>query len=79
MRALWASGQQLDARARQIGNGTGDRSLMEMARWCDALTGLMAYDLGATDSGIHDEEVRAELTLHGGSSPRGSQAHRRTG
>ena len=27
----------------------------------DALLGLMAYDLGATDSGIHDENLRARV------------------
>jgi len=27
----------------------------------DALSGLFAYDSGATDSGIHDEELRARV------------------
>lgn len=27
----------------------------------DQLEGLLAYDIGATDSGIHDEDLRARL------------------
>jgi len=30
----------------------------------DALDGLMAYDGGATDSGIHDEALRARVKAH---------------
>lgn len=30
----------------------------------DALDGLMAYDLGATDSGIHDELLRKQVKRH---------------
>jgi hypothetical protein len=37
---------------------------MEKARLSEALTGLMAYDLGATDSGIHDEELRADVKAY---------------
>ena len=34
--------------------------LSDAALW-DALDGLLAYDLGATDSGIHDEALRARV------------------
>ncbi len=34
---------------------------MTEAELWDALDGLMAYDLGATDSGIHDEDLRARV------------------
>jgi hypothetical protein len=30
----------------------------------DALDGLMAYDVGATDSGIHDDALRGRVTTH---------------
>lgn len=30
----------------------------------DALDGLLAYDVGATDSGIHDEALRQRVTDH---------------
>ena len=30
----------------------------------DAIDGLMAYDSGATDSGIHDPQLRVELDLY---------------
>jgi hypothetical protein len=37
---------------------------MEYAKLKDSLDGLFAYDLGATDSGIHDEGLRAEVKRH---------------
>lgn len=30
----------------------------------DALDGLMAYDHGATDSGIHDENLRQQVNVY---------------
>lgn len=33
---------------------------MKTAKLIDALDGLFAYDTGATDSGIHDEDLRAQ-------------------
>lgn len=37
---------------------TGSTLMTDAELW-DALDGLMAYDVGATDSGIHDEALRA--------------------
>ena len=34
---------------------------MDTEELFDALDGLMAYDLGCTDSGIHDELLRAKV------------------
>lgn len=33
---------------------------MKTAKLIDALDGLFAYDTGATDSGIHDEDLRTQ-------------------
>lgn len=37
---------------------------MNQAELFDALDGLMAYDLGATDSGIRDEGLRQRVIAH---------------
>ena len=37
---------------------------MEYEKLKDSLDGLFAYDMGATDSGIHDEMLRAEIKNH---------------
>lgn len=37
---------------------------MNYAKLKDSLDGLFAYDKGATDSGIHDEELRQEVKRH---------------
>lgn len=37
---------------------------MEFEKLKDSLDGLFAYDMGCTDSGIHDERLRAEVKNH---------------
>jgi hypothetical protein len=37
---------------------------MEYAKLKDSLDGLFAYDMGCTDSGIHDEELREQVKGH---------------
>jgi hypothetical protein len=37
---------------------------MQYDKLKDALDGLLAYHVGATDSGIHDERLRAEVQTY---------------
>jgi hypothetical protein len=42
---------------------------MEYAKLKDSLDGLFAYDMGCTDSGIHDESLREQVKGHLASLP----------